>query len=387
MNKQTQTNDIEEMFQKKLMALSDLRPGHYGLIRTLKHSEIIAIHERTLYEKNKEIGKKFGYYTPLLFHGTRFSNAHRIIQDGVIKPLSENKGITSLTDLDFTQMERMRVKNFDLAFGFHREELRKHYPSLNQAFTFNQQIKKQFQAAQTELNSHSELTATRALLKMLNQYHPTTDVQIDMHEYRVTENIDINRSLWILIAPQHFTKSTLNKTGQAIIEAYSQKFGGIAYSKWDEAHQTEFLQEPQYAIFTFKKNCNRLIKLRETGEYYVKSDLTAHPLFELISTDQKAHTPIIDSRNEYNLQRGPHSTTKYIYEGYSNTEIKRFDKTEETFEIHAWPLSHYQLARTQYYILKNYAANLLDLFEYQRLIDYPENHSTYEKIKSEIEKN
>lgn len=143
------------MFQKKLMALSDLRPGHYGLIRTLKHSEIIAIHERTLYEKNKEIGKKFGYYTPLLFHGTRFSNAHRIIQDGVIKPLSENKGITSLTDLDFTQMERMRVKNFDLAFGFHREELRKHYASLNQAFTFNQQIKKQFHAHQTELNSHS----------------------------------------------------------------------------------------------------------------------------------------------------------------------------------------------------------------------------------------
>src|SRR5690606_19471517 len=154
-------------------------------------------------------------------------------------------------------------------------------------------------------------------------------------------------------------------------------YGGIAISQWDEIHQAEMLEEPQYGVFTFSKNTKRLIRLDELGEYYVRSEASQLPLYGVTPTNKKGKAPHVPSRNEYNLQKGGSSSTLYDYEGYTNSQFKRLNENDQTFEIHAWPLSHYQLARTQHFILKHYTEDVLRRLNYESLIVYPAEHPSY----------
>jgi len=340
------------MLQLKLLA---------SLRRQLLISESLAIVEQIKTLRVNE--KPLLYHSPLLFHGTSLRNAEKIIADGFIRPGQTEKSVC-FSEIDVPEIERLKMKRMEIAFAFLRKDLRTLHPdSFGEDISFkNHKLKNLYVQALHETSQLSPGSAARQFLEQLKYYVPRQEPLIELKEYRVLEQVDIKNTLWILAKDADFSQ---NPKYQQVRKLFSQKFGSVHYSYWNQNHMQALIEEPQYVTFRLEEG--QIIDFKSTGAYYANRKSNEYPLYRtahLISTEQS-----VAFQSEYDSLRHRKHGTSGKMTAYFPDQV-RVRLPAVPVSLHLWPLSHYQVGLTLYHLLKRYGTvdqqNLLK----ETLIDY-----------------
>jgi hypothetical protein len=340
--------------------------------RQLLLSESLAVIEQI---KNLRIGgKPLLYHSPLLFHGTSLSNAEKIIESGFIKPGQTEKAVC-FSELDVPEIERLRMKRMDIAFAFLRKEIRLNHPeSFGEDISFkNATLKSLYTQAQKEI-PHLNGTAAQKFLEQLAHYVPRHEAHFELKEYRVLEPVPVKNCLWILVKDRDFPA---HPHYQKFRKLFSEKYGPIHYSFWNQEHMRALIEEPQYVTFQIDEKNKALLDFSSAGDFYAKKHPKHYPLHQtghFISFQQETAF-----ETEYNALSQNNSRTPGQMNLFYTQQLKVKENSQPIVN-HLWPMSHYQVSLTLYHLLKKYgsAQNRSDILNHA-MIDYSNTVEFWEK--------